>query len=51
LRTLGIGKLSGVIVSHDDTDHSGGLRSVLRDIPTGWLQAGCCMVCRRRARF
>ncbi len=40
LRTLGIGKLSGVIVSHDDNDHSGGLRSVLRDIPTGWLLHG-----------
>ncbi|TXH74091.1 DNA internalization-related competence protein ComEC/Rec2 [Thiobacillus sp.] len=40
LRTLGIGKLSGVIVSHDDNDHSGGLRSVLRDIPADWLLHG-----------
>jgi competence protein ComEC len=40
LRALGIGKLSGVIVSHDDNDHSGGLRSVLRDIPTDWLLHG-----------
>ncbi len=40
LRASGVGKLSGVIVSHDDNDHSGGLRSVLRDIPTGWLLHG-----------
>ena len=40
LRASGVGALSGVIVSHDDNDHSGGLASVLRDIPTGWLLHG-----------
>jgi competence protein ComEC len=40
LRASGVGELSGVIVSHDDNDHSGGLRAVLRDIPTGWLLHG-----------
>lgn len=40
LRASGVGALSGVIVSHDDNDHSGGLQSVLRDIPTGWLLHG-----------
>jgi competence protein ComEC len=40
LRAAGIGRLSGLIVSHDDNDHSGGMRSVLRDIPTGWLLHG-----------
>ena len=40
LRAAGVGKLSGVIVTHDDDDHSGGLRSVLRDVPTGWLLHG-----------
>jgi competence protein ComEC len=40
LRATGVGELSGVIVSHDDNDHSGGLPSVLRDIPTGWLLHG-----------
>jgi competence protein ComEC len=40
LRTSGVGALSGVIVSHNDNDHSGGLQSVLRDIPTGWLLHG-----------
>jgi competence protein ComEC len=37
LRASGVGELSGVIISHDDSDHSGGLRSVLRDLQTGWL--------------
>jgi len=40
LRATGVGELSGVIVSHNDNDHSGGLLSVLRDIPTGWLLHG-----------
>jgi competence protein ComEC len=40
LRATGVGTLSGMIVSHDDSDHSGGLRSVLRDLPTGWLLHG-----------
>ncbi|MFN3545483.1 MAG: DNA internalization-related competence protein ComEC/Rec2 [Thiobacillus sp.] len=40
LRATGVGRLSGLIVSHDDSDHSGGLRSVLRDVPTGWLLHG-----------
>jgi competence protein ComEC len=40
LRASGVGELSGLIVSHDDNDHSGGMRSVLRDVPTGWLLHG-----------
>lgn len=40
LRATGVGELSGLIVSHDDNDHSGGMRSVLRDIPTAWLLHG-----------
>jgi len=40
LRASGVGELSGVIVSHDDSDHSGGLLSLLRDVPTGWLLHG-----------
>jgi competence protein ComEC len=40
LRASGVGELSGVIVSHDDNDHSGGLLSILRDMPTGWLLHG-----------
>jgi competence protein ComEC len=40
LRAAGIGRLSGLIITHDDNDHSGGMRSVLRDIPTAWLLHG-----------
>jgi competence protein ComEC len=40
LRSIGVGALSGVMVSHDDNDHTGGLQSVLRDMPTGWLLHG-----------
>ncbi len=40
LRASGIGELSGLIVTHDDNDHSGGMRSVLRDLPTVWLLHG-----------
>jgi competence protein ComEC len=40
LRASGVGELAGVIVSHDDNDHSGGLLSILRDVPTGWLLHG-----------
>ncbi len=37
LRSAGISTLDGMIVSHDDTDHSGGALSVLRGMPVGWL--------------
>ncbi len=37
LRASGIGALSGLVVSHDDSDHTGGMRSVMRDVPVGWL--------------
>lgn len=37
LRARGINALDGVIVTHSDTDHSGGALSVLREVRTGWL--------------
>lgn len=40
LRASGIGRLSGLIISHNDDDHSGGMRSVLRDVSTDWLLHG-----------
>ena len=40
LRAIGVSALSGMIVSHDDNDHSGGMRAVLRDVDTGWLLHG-----------
>lgn len=37
LRGEGIDKLNGFIVSHHDTDHSGGMRTVLAQMPVSWL--------------
>lgn len=37
LRGAGIRELDALVVSHDDTDHSGGALSVMRAIPTGQL--------------
>ena len=37
LRGIGIKKLDGFIVSHNDIDHSGGVASVLAQLPTNWL--------------
>lgn len=37
LRAAGVGKLDGLIVSHDDSDHTGGALSILQAVPVGWL--------------
>ena len=37
LRAAGVRRLDGLIISHDDADHSGGAVSVLDGIPTAWL--------------
>lgn len=37
LRGEGIATLDGMVVSHDDLDHSGGALSVLRALPVEWL--------------
>ena len=37
LRAAGIGRLDGMIVSHNDSDHSGGAISVLHALPVDWL--------------
>lgn len=37
LRAEGIQKLDGFIVSHNDSDHSGGAASVLAQMPVSWL--------------
>lgn len=39
LRAQGLRKLDGVIASHDDTDHSGGIRAVLDHTPSAWLMS------------
>ncbi len=37
LRAAGIGHLDGMMVTHNDNDHSGGAISVLQEVPTGWF--------------
>ncbi len=37
LRANGIARLDGMIVSHQDSDHSGGALSLLQTVPVGWL--------------
>ena len=37
LRGEGVSRLNGFIVSHNDTDHSGGMRTVLAQVPVSWL--------------
>jgi competence protein ComEC len=37
LRGEGVRRLNGFVVSHNDTDHSGGMRTVLAQMPVSWL--------------
>jgi len=37
LRAAGVSRLDGFIVSHDDTDHSGGMPVILAQMPEAWL--------------
>jgi len=37
LRGTGVARLDGLIVSHDDNDHSGGAASVLDAVPVDWF--------------
>ena len=39
LRALGIAKLDGLILTHNDLDHTGGAASVMQAIPVGWLSS------------
>ncbi len=39
LRAQGIAQLDGLILTHDDTDHTGGALSVLQAIPVGWISS------------
>ncbi|MCB5188418.1 DNA internalization-related competence protein ComEC/Rec2 [Methylobacillus caricis] len=37
LRGEGVSKLNGMVVSHDDLDHTGGLPSILAEVPIDWV--------------
>ena len=39
LRAMGIAKLDGLILTHDDTDHTGGAASVMQGMPIAWLSS------------
>ncbi|MCX7174111.1 MAG: DNA internalization-related competence protein ComEC/Rec2 [Proteobacteria bacterium] len=39
LRARGVERLDGLIVTHQDTDHSGGAESVLESVPVRWLMS------------
>ncbi|MBI5625792.1 MAG: DNA internalization-related competence protein ComEC/Rec2 [Nitrosomonadales bacterium] len=39
LRALGVAKLDGLILTHDDTDHTGGALSVMQAMPIDWLSS------------
>ena len=39
LRARGVTRLDGVVVTHQDTDHSGGAEDVLDGLPVAWLMS------------
>ncbi|MDD2915646.1 MAG: DNA internalization-related competence protein ComEC/Rec2 [Gallionella sp.] len=39
LRAMGIAQLDGLMLTHDDTDHTGGALSVMQAMPVGWLSS------------
>ncbi|MDX8378823.1 MAG: DNA internalization-related competence protein ComEC/Rec2, partial [Gallionella sp.] len=39
LRAMGIGTLDGLMISHDDMDHTGGTASILQAIPVAWISS------------
>lgn len=39
LRGEGVRRLDGMVVSHDDNDHAGGMSSLLSQIPVAWLKS------------
>ncbi|MGA7595716.1 MAG: DNA internalization-related competence protein ComEC/Rec2 [Gallionella sp.] len=39
LRAMGIRKLDGLILTHDDADHTGGAASIMQAMPIDWLSS------------
>jgi competence protein ComEC len=39
LRAMGIARLDGMILTHNDTDHTGGAASVMQAMPISWLSS------------
>ncbi|MBI3222736.1 MAG: DNA internalization-related competence protein ComEC/Rec2 [Nitrosomonadales bacterium] len=39
LRALGIARLDGLILTHDDIDHTGGAATLMQAMPVGWVSS------------
>jgi competence protein ComEC len=39
LQAAGVGKLHGLLISHQDTDHAGGAADILQAMPVDWLMS------------
>lgn len=39
LRGEGVSHLDGLMISHDDIDHSGGAQTIINNIPTSWVSS------------
>jgi len=39
LQGMGITQLDGLMLTHNDSDHTGGARSILQTLPTAWLSS------------
>ena len=39
LRAMGIARLDGLMLTHDDTDHTGGAASLMQAIPVSWVSS------------
>ena len=39
LRAQGMARLDGLMLTHDDSDHTGGAQSILQAMPVGWLSS------------
>jgi competence protein ComEC len=43
LRAIGVRNLDGLVVSHDDSDHTGGVQSVLDALPASWVRTSLAL--------
>ena len=43
LRSQGVKQLNAMVISHDDSDHSGGAASLLAQMPIGWVASSYAM--------
>jgi competence protein ComEC len=50
LRAAGVHRLEGMVITHQDTDHSGGAVSVMDAVPLGWLASSLAEGNALRAR-